>query len=229
MGSNSSSPGAKLRFKKHSKTKSGPDSSENEGKITLAAEPNSKPKPKPATKPKIQPRPLGLNEHVNIATVHLVLSFLDPDPHLLLVCKRFQVYIAKRRQAELDGNYAKIKALGQRIYEQFLFMEKWTIHRSSPLVMNLRVFDNEEIQGMDRKALPEETVLEEGRIISLRRQTQLSNFAETWRQVGLSSEKAETFDLTFEHMWNSLNLKRWINRDDILWLDENSDDHTKLV
>jgi len=97
------------------------------------------------------------------------------------------------------------------------------------LVLNSRVYDKEEIGDTDIKQLGPELLLERGRIVSIRRQTQLANMAEAWRIVGIDSEKTDIFDTTFMHLWDSLNMKRWINRDDILWLDENDKDVSETV
>jgi len=130
---------------------------------------------------------------------------------------------------ELDRNYEQMKTLGKRIYEQLQFVEKYSIHRSSPLVQTLQVVKLEVISGRPLKEITDDDVLEAGRIVSLRRQQQLSNFAEQWRATGIDSEKTEIFDMMFENLWDSLNLKRWIDRDNIVWVDEKSENATELV
>jgi len=195
---------------------------------TVPVEVQQKPKPISEPEPEPEPEPLGM-ETLEIRLVEQILSFLEAKASLVLVCQRFKSIVGKRRQEDLDKNYLAMKELCRRIWEEFSFIEKWSIHRTSPLVMTLRVYDREEIAGMDIKSLGPEVLLEKGRIVSLRRQTQLSNMAEAWRIVGIDSEKTDIFDTTFMHIWESLNMKRWIDRDDILWLDEKDEDVTELV
>eukprot|EP00472_Partenskyella_glossopodia_P001920 CAMPEP_0197520294 /NCGR_PEP_ID=MMETSP1318-20131121/5624_1 /TAXON_ID=552666 /ORGANISM="Partenskyella glossopodia, Strain RCC365" /LENGTH=266 /DNA_ID=CAMNT_0043071773 /DNA_START=66 /DNA_END=866 /DNA_ORIENTATION=+ len=177
---------------------------------------------------KIEPKPFGLLELEQNA-LEIILSYAENSPHVMVVCQKFKGIIGAWKEERLNKDYVKIKELGKKIYKQFGFVESWAIHRSSPLVKRLNVIDPEELEGRSYKEVTKSDVLESGRIISLRRQTQLSNMAEAWRMVGLDSEKAETFDLTFGHLWDSLNLKRWIGRDDIVWLNEESEDVSKIV
>lgn len=189
--------------------------------IPEAKEPLPKPEP-----PKPEPASMKLLE-ANI--LERVISFLGYSSKYVTVNQNFSSIIGAKRRSELDDNIAEMKELAKTVYNQFLFAEKWSIHRSSPLVNTLRVVDREIVEGRELKSLGEDDVLEQGVIVPLRKQTQLSNMAETWRGVGLSSEKTEIFETTFENLWEKLNLKRWIDRTDIIWIDESSSDVSELV
>ncbi len=186
-----------------------------------------------------------------------ILAFVGTGARYMLVNKRFNRILSEAREAQLEENLAWMRKMRSTIYEQFMFCEKFSIHRSSPLVHKLRVVDRKDAYGVEGagaagdgraasvvenseaeqgagatgtlRPIDDDMVLEEGRIVSIRRQTQLSNFAEMWRQVGTDSDKTETFSTTFEHLWESLNLKRWVDRSDIVWVDEKNRDVSDLV
>mmetsp|Transcript_3401 Transcript_3401/g.4611 ORF Transcript_3401/g.4611 Transcript_3401/m.4611 type:complete len:292 (-) Transcript_3401:338-1213(-) len=181
----------------------------------------------------VEVEPLGLVKAMKGSTIlEEILNFLDTSPKLMLVCQDFRRIIGHRRQEQLDSDYMAMKALGKKIYERLQFVEKFTIHRSSPLVNNLRVVDIEEVgeeKASDLKLVTEDDILEGGRIIPLRQQQQLSNFAEQWRATGTDSEKTEIFDMVFDNMWDNFNMKRWLGREDIIWMDENAENVSSTV
>eukprot|EP00466_Bigelowiella_natans_P001926 jgi/Bigna1/140691/aug1.57_g15399 len=137
----------------------------------------------------VKPEPLGLVKAMKgSTTLEEILSFLEASPKLMLVCQDFRIIIGQRGGEQLDRDYVAMKgdiitaliaqflALGKQIYEKLQFVEKFTIHRSSPLVNNLRVFDVEEVgeeKASDLKLVTEDDILEGGRIIPLRQQQQV--------------------------------------------------------